>query len=71
MAGQAHFEIFLDGSEGWRWRLRSANGEIVASSTESYLDARDAKRGAGDLVGTAQQANHVKVEYIDKENTNA
>jgi uncharacterized protein YegP (UPF0339 family) len=46
------YEIYQDesneGEEGrWRWRLKAANGEIVASG-EGYTSARDAKRGFED-----------------------
>lgn len=37
------YEVF-EAADGWRWRLRAANGEIVAAS-ESYTSKRDAKRG--------------------------
>lgn len=39
------FEIFPDHAGQHRWRLRAANGEIVAQS-ESYSSPRDAERGA-------------------------
>lgn len=46
MSGQAHFEYYesrppesestpFDGEPEWRWRLRAANGEVVASG-EGY-----------------------------------
>lgn len=57
MSGQAHFEVFQGkrhpgsdepgGPADWRWRLRAANGEIVAQS-EGYTTQASAERGAGD-----------------------
>lgn len=29
---------------GWRWRLRGANGRIIAASSESFTRQRDARR---------------------------
>lgn len=37
------------GTHAWpefRWRMRAANGEIVANGTEAYLSLRAAKHGA-------------------------
>ena len=33
-------ELFK-GADGWRWRLRASNGEILATS-EAYTDKRNA-----------------------------
>ena len=30
------FTIYRDTTSGWRWRLKSPNGKIVADSGESY-----------------------------------
>lgn len=38
-------DIFPDDGGGWRWRGKSANGEIVATS-ESYTRHEDARRAA-------------------------
>lgn len=39
--------VYKDDTGQYRWRLRGANGEIVASS-ESYTRRHDALRGLGD-----------------------
>lgn len=55
MSGQAHVEVFPEqrvrvgeASKGkqteWRWRLRAANGEIVAQS-EGYVSESNARAG--------------------------
>lgn len=31
-----HFEVYRDANKDWRWRLRAANGETIAVSSESY-----------------------------------
>ncbi len=38
------FEIFKDKSDQYRWRLKAANGEIIASS-ESYKSKDGASNG--------------------------
>jgi uncharacterized protein len=30
------FEVFQGSDKGYRWRFKAANGEVVASSSESY-----------------------------------
>ena len=38
------FEIFPDRSGKWRWRLRAANGRIVADSAQGYSTRTGARR---------------------------
>lgn len=38
-----NFEIYEAG-DGWRWRLKATNGEIVADSAEAYASKWNAKR---------------------------
>ncbi len=37
----AEFEIYQDARGEWRWRFRAANGEIVAVSSEGYVNRGD------------------------------
>ena len=39
------FEIFQDKSAEYRWRLRAANGQIIATSGEGYIAKADAAWG--------------------------
>ncbi|HYO10433.1 MAG TPA: DUF1508 domain-containing protein [Tepidisphaeraceae bacterium] len=39
------FQIFQDKSGEYRWRLRAANGQIIATSGEGYRAKSDALRG--------------------------
>ena len=39
------FQIFQDKSGEYRWRLKSANGQIVATSGEGYKQKADAQKG--------------------------
>lgn len=36
-----HVEYYQDGSGEWRWRKRAANGEIVSTSGEGYVNRAD------------------------------
>lgn len=49
MKRAAHFEIY-QASDGWRWRLKSANGKIVADSGEAYVRRAGATRAAAGLI---------------------
>jgi len=40
-------EIYRDGRSEWRWRLRAANGRIVADSGEGYRRRAAARYAAG------------------------
>jgi uncharacterized protein YegP (UPF0339 family) len=40
----ARYEVFEDEAGEFRWRLRAANGEIIAQS-EGYTRKEDAERG--------------------------
>lgn len=37
--------------DGWRWRLRAANGRIVAESGEAYTRKAGAIKAANRLIG--------------------
>jgi len=37
-------EIWKDGQRRWRWRVRAANGKIVATSGENFASRRNARR---------------------------
>lgn len=39
------FELYKDAAGQWRWRLKSANGNIIATSSEGYVGKSDARRG--------------------------
>lgn len=52
----AHFDTYKDRSGQWRWRLQSANGEIVADSGQGYTRKRDCERAIETTLRTAAQA---------------
>ena len=37
---EPHYEIYKDGSDEWRWRIKAGNSEIVASG-EGYKNKGD------------------------------
>lgn len=43
--------VFYEAKDGWRWRLRAANGRIVAESGESYVERRGAQDGFDVVMG--------------------
>ena len=45
MKAEAQFEVYRDRRGGHRWRLRAANGRIVADCAEGYSSRRAALRG--------------------------
>ena len=40
------FELYRDAANQWRWRLKAANGRIVADSGEGYASEFNARRAA-------------------------
>jgi uncharacterized protein YegP (UPF0339 family) len=60
---QAHFETYRDQSGDWRWRLRAANGRIVADSAEGYASRRNVHRALNDVpIHVAEAAERGSVE---------
>ena len=49
------FDIYLDASSNWRWRLYAANGEKVASSGESFYNYDNAVRAARTVIAICKQ----------------
>lgn len=41
----ATFELFVDRSGEWRWRLRHTNGNIIADSGEGYTTRENCLNG--------------------------
>lgn len=44
-----NYEIYLDRSSNYRWRAKSANGQTVASSGESFDSRSNAQRTADNV----------------------
>lgn len=41
----AKFQVFRDASNQYRWRLRSSNGQIIATAGESFVNKAGAQNG--------------------------
>ena len=55
------FEIYADASGSYRWRLVASNGQIVASSGESFASKANARRAAENVKDNAGKAEIVEV----------
>jgi uncharacterized protein YegP (UPF0339 family) len=53
------FETYADASGSYRWRLKASNGQIVASSGESFDSHSNAKRAAENVKENAGGATIV------------
>jgi uncharacterized protein len=51
------FEIYADTAGNYRWRLKAGNGQIVASSGESFDSQSNAVRAAENVKGNAGGAS--------------
>jgi hypothetical protein len=43
--GQLTFEIYKDAKDAFRWRLKSANGQVVATGGQAYKAKSDCEHG--------------------------
>ena len=60
-----HFELYPRSDGEWGWRLRSANGEIVAGG-EGHRDRHDARRAALDLVAMVRDLGDLEIRTVDR-----
>jgi uncharacterized protein YegP (UPF0339 family) len=58
MAGT--FVIFKDSKGEYRWRLKAANGRIIADSGEGYVDKAGCKNGIDSVKSNAPDAEIVE-----------
>jgi uncharacterized protein YegP (UPF0339 family) len=59
MPRKPKFEVYQDNKREWRWRLKAANGRIVAVG-EGHTRKRDAERAARMVAETAGKAEVVE-----------
>ena len=50
-----YFELYQDAKSEWRWRLKAANHQIVATGGEGYASKQGAEHGIS-LVKSAADA---------------
>jgi hypothetical protein len=58
----ATFELYEDNAGEWRWRLRHANGNIIADSGEGYTTKDNARNGIESVKTNAADAT---IEEVD------
>ena len=56
--GNMNFEVYADAAGKYRWRLKGGNGQIVASSGESFASKSNAERAAEGFKGSAKTATY-------------
>jgi uncharacterized protein YegP (UPF0339 family) len=54
------YEFYDDAKKEHRWRLKGANGQVVASSSEGYKNKADAEKAVEHI-----KANAAKAEVVD------
>jgi uncharacterized protein YegP (UPF0339 family) len=59
---KANFEFYEDAKKEHRWRLKAANGQVIASSSEGYKAKADAEKAVDSVKAGAPKAEIVEVE---------
>jgi len=62
--GGLKFEIYQDAGKEFRWRLKAANNEILATAGEGYKAKADAQRGV-ELIQEGVTKDTVKFEFYE------
>lgn len=57
-------ETFKDKGRGYRWRIKSPNGRIVAVSGEAFVSASNARRALNNVL--AMVVDSVRAELADE-----
>jgi uncharacterized protein YegP (UPF0339 family) len=63
----AKFTIFKDKKDQFRFNLKAANGEIIATGSESYPDKNSAKKGIASIVKSAPTAEIIDDTLIKED----
>jgi uncharacterized protein YegP (UPF0339 family) len=62
--GKLKFELYKDKAGEFRWRLKAANGAILATGGQGYKDKADAKHGI-ELVQKSGTDDKLKYEFFE------
>jgi len=54
------YEIYQDKRGEWRWRLKAANGNILAVSSEGYKNKMDCEN----CVETVNMTTHIALVHV-------
>jgi uncharacterized protein YegP (UPF0339 family) len=67
--GKIKFEIYQDAAKAYRWRLKAANGELLATSGQGYKAKGDCQKGVGRIqeeMGKGAKTRYEFEVYEDK-----
>jgi uncharacterized protein YegP (UPF0339 family) len=56
----AKFEVYKDAKDEYRWRLRAANGQVIATSGEGYTSRASCLNGIESVKSNAPGAEVVE-----------
>lgn len=59
---KAKFDVYEDAKKEYRWKLKSGNGQVVASSSEGYKAKADAEKAVETVKAGAAKAEVVEVQ---------
>ena len=61
--GKLKFEIYKDSAKEFRWRLKAANGEILATAGQGYKAKADCKTGVQRIQEELKKGTKSKYEF--------
>jgi uncharacterized protein YegP (UPF0339 family) len=64
--GKLKFELYKGKDDQFRWRLKAANGQILATAGQGYKDKADAKHGI-ELIQKAGTDDKIKFDVYEDE----
>jgi uncharacterized protein YegP (UPF0339 family) len=66
-AGKLKFEIYQDAGKEYRWRLKAANGQVLATSGQGYKAKADCKHGVERIQQDVASSKLTFEVYEDKQ----
>jgi uncharacterized protein YegP (UPF0339 family) len=64
--GKLKFEIYKDAAKGFRWRLKAANGAVLATAGQPYKAKADCMKGVERVQAGATSDKYTFEVYQDK-----
>ena len=65
------FEVYPDNAGQFRWRLKSSNGQVIATGGQGYKDKRDCRSAVESVKRTAAEAPIEEVEQKEQKGERA
>ncbi len=56
------FDVYKDKSGGYRWRLKAANGQVIATGGEAYKEKKSCEDGIASVKKNAPVAKIVEAK---------